>query len=224
MNVAVYVRVSTETQTTSQQLLQLKEYCEKSNWTIFNIYSDEYVSGRKDSRPEYDKLFRDAHKKKFDVVLFWSLDRFSRSGTSFTLSKLSELEHLHIQWHSYTEPYISSVGPWKDVVISIFATIAKIEAQRISERTKAKLDEIKREIEENKQYKTKSGNVIEKLGRPTISDSVTEKVEQYLKEGLSYSKISELVTYTAKYGVVKNISISQICQINKRLKNGCKKT
>jgi DNA invertase Pin-like site-specific DNA recombinase len=134
--VAVYVRVSTDKQELLNQLIQLKEYCLKSNYEIWGEFED-ITSGKDDSRPGFDSMFLQAHRKQFDIVLFWSLDRFSRSGTLFTLQKLRELENLGIGWHSYTEQYFSSVGPFKDVVISIMATIAKLERERISERTKA---------------------------------------------------------------------------------------
>ncbi len=54
----------------------------------------------------------------------------------FTLQKLKELGNSWIFWHSFQEPYFSSIGEFKDVVISIMATLAKIESRRISERTK----------------------------------------------------------------------------------------
>ena len=78
--------------------------------------------------------------RKFDLVLFWALDRFSRSGTLYTLQKLKELENLGIKWESYTEPYFSSIGEFKDVVLSIMSTLAKMEREKISQRTKAGLE------------------------------------------------------------------------------------
>ena len=84
-------------------------------------------------------MFMNAHQKLFQIVLFWDLSRFSRSGTLFTLQKLKELENLGINWISYNEPYFNTVGQFKDVVISILATVAKIEREKISERTKAGL-------------------------------------------------------------------------------------
>jgi len=73
------------------------------------------------------------------------LDRFSRSGTLFTLQGLRELQNLNITYESFQEPYLSSIGEFSDVVISILSTIAKIENQRISERTKAGLERAKME-------------------------------------------------------------------------------
>ena len=138
MKVALYVRVSTNKQEVKNQLIQLREYCKKNNYKIFKEYVD-VISGKEISRPSYDKMFEDAHKRLFDLVLFWDLSRFSRAGTLFTLQKLKELENLGIDWESYQESYFKSVGQFKDVILSIISTIAKIEREKISERTKAGL-------------------------------------------------------------------------------------
>ena len=138
MKVALYVRVSTNKQEVNNQLIALREYCNKNNHEIFKEYID-IISGKEISRPSYDKMFEDAHKRLFDLVLFWDLSRFSRAGTLYTLQKLKELENLGIGWESYQEAYFKSVGQFKDVILSIISTIAKIEREKISERTKAGL-------------------------------------------------------------------------------------
>ncbi|NJD51824.1 MAG: recombinase family protein [Candidatus Methanoperedens sp.] len=137
-SVAIYCRISTDTQELNNQLNQLRPFCIKSGWEIYKEYTD-IISGKEISRPAYDQLFKDAHQKKFDIILFWDLSRFSRSGTLYTLQRLHELDLLGIGWKSYQEPYLDSVGQFKDVIISIFATVAKIEREKISERTKAGL-------------------------------------------------------------------------------------
>lgn len=140
--VALYVRVSTDTQEESNQLDELREYCERCNYDIFHEYVD-VISGKEISRPAYDLMFRHAHMRHFHILLFWDLSRFSRSGTLFTLQKLKELENLGIEWESYKEPYFKTTGEFKDVLLSIMATLAKIERQKISERTKAGLKRAK---------------------------------------------------------------------------------
>lgn len=206
-NVAIYVRVSTSKQDATNQLLQLREYCKKSNMDIYREYVD-VISGKEESRPEYDELFRDAHKKLFDLVLFWSLDRFSRSGTLFTLQKLKELENLNIGWHSYQEPFVNTDNELtKNVVIALLSSIAKLERERISERTKAGLARAKAKGK--------------KLGRKAIPDDVVEKVKVYLtsSERLPYTEISRLCTYKTKYGKVHHISPAQITLIKKGMKS-----
>ena len=142
MRIVLYGRVSTNKQEVENQLTQMRSYCKKQGYEIVEEYVDE-ISGSKQSRPAYDALFLDAHKGKFDLVMFWDLSRFSRSGTLYTLQKLKELENAGVQWHSFQEPYFSSIGQFKDVVISIMATLAKIEREKISERTKAGLAKAK---------------------------------------------------------------------------------
>ena len=99
MKVAIYVRVSTDKQEVDNQLIQLREYCQKSNYDIHQEYID-IISGKENSCPGYDLMFQEAHRKLFDLVLFWDLSRFSRAGTLFTLQKLKELENVGIDWES----------------------------------------------------------------------------------------------------------------------------
>jgi len=142
MKVGIYVRVSTDKQEVDNQLLQLREFAQKNDWFIFKEYVD-IISGKENSRPAFDNLFKDAHKKLFDIVLFWDLSRFSRAGTLFTLQKLQELKNSGVEWASYQEPYIRSIGQFSDVIISLLSTIAKIEREKISQRTKAGLERLK---------------------------------------------------------------------------------
>jgi len=139
MEVAIYVRVSTDKQELENQLSQLRLYCRSKNYQIMKIYED-IISGGTTSRPGFDKLLDEARKGYFQHLVFWSLDRLSRSGTLFTLQILKEFDNKNITWESYQEQYLASIGPFKDVVLSVLATVAKIEKDRISERTKAGLE------------------------------------------------------------------------------------
>jgi DNA invertase Pin-like site-specific DNA recombinase len=66
-----------------------------------------------------------ASQRKFDVLLFWSLDRLTREGTLATLQYLERLTSYQVGYKSFTEPYLDSCGTFKDVVISLLATMAK---------------------------------------------------------------------------------------------------
>ena len=66
-------------QDTGNQLLQLRQFCESQSWKVVHEYVDR-ASGKRSDREQFQKLFEDASQRKFDVVLFWSLDRFSREG------------------------------------------------------------------------------------------------------------------------------------------------
>jgi len=132
----MYVRVSTGKQEALNQQLQLRRYIEKCGYLLINEYVD-IISGKEIKRPMFDVMFTHAHQRAFDVVVFWDISRFSRAGTLYTLQKLKELENLSIAWESYQEQYFRSAGAFKDIVLSVLATIAKIEREKISERTKA---------------------------------------------------------------------------------------
>jgi len=82
-----------------------------------------------------------AARHEYDLVLFWSLDRFSREGVLATLQYLQTLTSYGVGWRSFTEQYLDSCGVFRDAVLSILATIAKQERIRISERTIAGLAE-----------------------------------------------------------------------------------
>jgi len=84
-------------------------------------------------------MFADASRRRFDLVLFWSLDRLSREGVLETLQHLNRLTSYGVCYKSFTEQYLDSCGIFKDAVIGILAVIAKQERVRLSERTKAGL-------------------------------------------------------------------------------------
>jgi DNA invertase Pin-like site-specific DNA recombinase len=153
MRVAIYARVSKDDQEAENQLEQLREYCRRRDWILEHEYVDHWT-GSSDGRPQFQKLFQDARTRKFDLVLFWSLDRFSREGVLPTLQHLQRLNHYGVDWKSYSEQYLESLGPFREAILSVLAAMARQERIRISERTKAALERIR-----------KSGR---RLGRPPV--------------------------------------------------------
>lgn len=103
MKVGVYVRVSSQQQTTENQLLELYEVCERNDWTIVDEYN-ETVSGTKgvNDRKELDRMLKDASRKKFQKVVVWSVDRVGRS-MKHLVSVLSQLKDLDINIYSYKQ-------------------------------------------------------------------------------------------------------------------------
>ncbi len=140
MKIALYARVSTKDkgQETENQLVQLREFASKQGWQIIREYIDRETGGTGD-RVEFQEMFADASRRKFDLVLFWSLDRLSREGVLETLQHLNRLTLCGVGYKSFTEQYLDSCGIFKDAVIGILAVIAKQERVRLSERTKAGL-------------------------------------------------------------------------------------
>src|SRR5882762_8118145 len=79
--IAIYARVSTKDkgQETANQLSQLREFAAKQGWTIYGEFVD-HESGGKSDRAEFQAMFQHASQRKFDLLLFWALDRLSREG------------------------------------------------------------------------------------------------------------------------------------------------
>ncbi len=136
--VAIYARVSTKDkgQEIENQLRQLREFSALQRWTIVREYVD-HETGSTDDRAEFQCMFRDASQRKFDVLLFWALDRLSREGVLETLQHLNRLTARGVGYRSFTEQYFDSCGAFKDAVIAIIATVAKQERVRISQRVRA---------------------------------------------------------------------------------------
>ena len=142
MNVAIYARVSTDKQDTENQSVQLRDFAAKLGWRIVREYTD-YETGSKSDRTEFQRMFEDASRRKFDVLLFWALDRLSREGVLETLQHLNRLTAYGVAWRSFTEQFFDSCGPFRDAVIAIMATLAKQERIKRSERTKAGLARVR---------------------------------------------------------------------------------
>lgn len=130
----VYLRVSTNEQTTLNQEIELKKYCERENMEIYSIYKDEGVSGSKTSRPELDRMLKDMRAKCFDVVVVWKFDRLGRS-TQHLLQVLEELKNKNVRLIATSQNIdtFTSMGKFFYTILSAFA---EMERAMITERIK----------------------------------------------------------------------------------------
>jgi DNA invertase Pin-like site-specific DNA recombinase len=177
MRIAVYARVSTKDkgQDTANQLHQLRDFAEQHG-TIYKVFTDQESGGKAD-RSQFKALLLEAYQKKFDLVVFWRLDRFSREGALATLQYLKEPASHGVKFKSFTEPYLDSLGPFGDVIVSMLATIAAQDLIKISENTKAAL------------AKKKAAGV--KLGTPGKSQEQVEQIRRLKGGGISNYAIAK---------------------------------
>ncbi len=177
MRTAIYARVSTEDkgQDTENQLVQLREYCARKDWAVAEEYLD-HVSGKTATRDGFKRLMSDASRRKFDVVLVWALDRFTREGIPETFEHLKKLTSYGVQFESFTEPHFRTMGPAGTLMLAIAAWIAEQERLRISERTKAGLERVRR------------AGV--KLGRPKLVTNIDWLLEKR-RAGCSIREIAQ---------------------------------
>ena len=113
--VALYARVSTDEQTTDQQLQVLRALARERELQVAGEYV-ETVSGRKrkGKRPELDRLLGDARRRRFHVLLIWSLDRLGRNMVDVLLV-LRELEDAGVSVSSCSERGLDQgvTLPWR---------------------------------------------------------------------------------------------------------------
>lgn len=128
MRVAIYARTSTDDgrQELANQTGELHAYAERMGWEVVGEYLDQ-VSGRKADRPELKKALAAGRKRKFDVLLFWSLDRLAREGVLKTLLILNQLSSYGVKYRSLQEQWIDSLGAFSDAIVGILAMVAKFE-------------------------------------------------------------------------------------------------
>lgn len=177
LNVALYSRVSTDDkgQDPVNQLRQLREFAATQGWHIVEEYTDR-ATGKNGDRVHFQRMMKDAGRHRFDILLFWSLDRLTREGTFKTLCYLRQLTAAGVKYKSYTEQYIDSLGIFSEAIVGIIGAIAEQERVRISERTKAGMARVRA-----------SGKHI---GRPSKPCDVA-RVRRLRDRGLTYSAIAE---------------------------------
>jgi DNA invertase Pin-like site-specific DNA recombinase len=92
-------------------------------------------------------MFADAARRRFDVLLFWALDRFSREGIRKTIAYLEHLDHCRVAFKSYTEPFLDTDNELiAYIVLGVTSYYAQQEALRISDRTQAGLERARRSV------------------------------------------------------------------------------
>lgn len=138
LNVALYVRVSTQEQANEgysigEQIERLKKYSEAMNWEIHKIYTDPGYSGGDTNRPGLKEMIRDVEDNKVDKVVVYKLDRLSRSqlDTLYLIEKVFLANNT--DFVSMSENFDTST-PFGRAMIGILAVFAQLEREQIKER------------------------------------------------------------------------------------------
>ncbi len=106
------------------QLRQLRKFAASQHWKITAEYVDREC-GAKPDRPEFKRVLQDASKRELDVLLFWSLDRFSTEGIVPVLTNLKRLSDYGVKYRSFQEPYLDTTHEWGDLIAAFAAKLAK---------------------------------------------------------------------------------------------------
>ena len=177
MRVGIYARVSTLIgQSPEMQLAELREYASRRGWEVFAEYVDNGVSGAKESRPELNRLMADAHRRHFDIVLCWKIDRFGRS-LKHLVNALADLDSYGIAFVSFRDNLDLST-PSGRLMFQIIGAMAEFERSLIQERVRAGL--------RNAKLKGRT------LGRPSRIVSLDE-MTRLRAQGASLREIAKAV-------------------------------
>jgi DNA invertase Pin-like site-specific DNA recombinase len=119
------------------QLSELREYGARRGWQIISEYVDEGVSGSRERRPQLDRLMADAHRRKFDLIAVWKIDRFGRS-LKHLVNALADLDSLGVAFVSLRDN-IDLSTPSGRLMFQIIGAMAEFERSLIQERVRAGL-------------------------------------------------------------------------------------
>ena len=172
--VGIYLRVSTDSQTTDNQRRELEAVAGRSGWEIVGIYRDA-ISGAKgrDKRPGFDRLLKDATSRKINMIAAWSVDRLGRSLQDL-VGFLNELQALGCNLYLHQQA-LDTTTPSGRAMFQMCGVFAEFERCMIRERVNAGL------------ARAKANGT--KLGRPTVAPDVEKRILALRKDGMGLLKI-----------------------------------
>jgi DNA invertase Pin-like site-specific DNA recombinase len=190
--VAIYARVSTDKQTTENQLNQLRAIADKNDWQIVTEFIDEGISGAKgrDKRPQFDALLKGSVRREFDLVMSWSVDRLGRS-LQHLVEFLDELHSVGCDLYLHQQA-IDTTTPSGKMMFQMCGVFSEFERSMIRQRVKAGLE---RAVTNGK-----------KLGRPRLSDETRQEIREMRLAGMSIRKVAAAL----------GISAGAVCEMSKR--------
>jgi DNA invertase Pin-like site-specific DNA recombinase len=176
---ALYLRVSTDEQTTVNQERELREAAEAKGLQIAHVYRDDGISGakRRDQRPGLDAALKDATRGKYGVLMAWSVDRLGRSLTDL-LSTLQELHSAGVDLYLHRQA-LDTRTPAGRAMFQMMGVFAEFERSMIVERVRAGMARAKAE-----------GAT---FGRPGIGDAKEQQIRELLGAGVGLISIAKRV-------------------------------
>lgn len=166
--IALYTRVSQDTQTTENQHRELIAVAERNGWHIVAEYEDHGISGAKgrDQRPGYDALMKAVARREIDMVATWAVDRLGRSLQNL-IAFLTEINAKGVDLYLHQQALDTST-PSGRAMFGMLSVFADFEREMIRSRIMAGL-----------------ARSDKKAGRPSLPPIIVEKIQRTLRSGLS---------------------------------------
>ncbi|MBU2615498.1 MAG: recombinase family protein, partial [Nanoarchaeota archaeon] len=141
--VAIYVRVSTEEQakeglSVDAQIDKCNSFCQARDWNVYKVYRDAGFSAGSLNRPALELMMRDAQEKRFDIILVYKIDRFSRKLRDLIMV-LEDLKEKKINFTSVTEQ-IDTTSAMGEAFFQIIGVFAQLERGMVKERVELAFD------------------------------------------------------------------------------------
>lgn len=198
MRCGVYVRVSTDDQrdngySIDSQLRMIKEYCEKNDYSIVDVYNDAGHSGKDLMRPEMQRLLADIKSKKIDKLIAIKVDRLTRNNyDGFWL--LNYCEEHDVKIELILEPYDVSTANG-EMIFGMNLVFGQRERKEIGARTKRAMEEMA--LEKIHPSKAPYGYVRNKntghLEIEPIESQVVKEIFELCKQGHSTRNIATIM-------------------------------
>jgi DNA invertase Pin-like site-specific DNA recombinase len=184
---AIYARVSTDGQTTDNQIRELRQVAERNGWEIIEEYIDQGISGAKgrEQRPAFDALWKGATRREFDVVMVWAVDRLGRS-LSHLVNFLSEIHAKKADLFIYQQG-VDTTTPAGKALFGMMGVFAEFERSMIQERVKAGI----------KRVRAKG----QRWGRRTIEETdptVCARILEFRQQGIGMGAIGKKVGLSSR--------------------------
>ncbi len=181
MRAILYARVSTRDkgQDAENQIPEMRKCASDRRWNLRREFIDKASANGKVVREQFDAMMKACEHREADIILIWALDRLSREGPLKTMLLLDRLSRCGVKVKSMKEPWLDPESPLYELLVPIFAWIAKQERMRIGERVRAGLERAK---EKGK-----------RLGRPQHGADVEKIKKLRFRMKLSYRAIAKLV-------------------------------
>ena len=176
---ACYIRVSDKDLELQNQVRDLQEWATRQGYRIVHTYSDTITGSRAD-RAGLKAALAGAHRREFDVLLISALDRLSREGIGPMLGHLQKFHLCGVRVQSLREAWLDSDNPAWELMVAIFAWVARQERERCRERIMAGL-----------RLARERGK---RLGRPPKHRVDAAKARELLAQGMSLRAAARSLT------------------------------
>lgn len=179
LRACLWLRVSTDSRGQDPQLQRadLEGVCQQRGWEIVKSFEAEESAFGKKPREQFQAMLEDARKGKFDVLVVWSMDRFSREGEWSVSRIMAALQDWNIRFYSYNEPFLDTTGPFAGFLIPLFAWLARQDSIRKGKAVRLGMEKARAKGKQ--------------IGRPVVVDYIDKKLVLRLRgEGKSWQEIA----------------------------------